>query len=58
MVMFGKRAPLAMALVYYLYSHPIIDSNEITSAPGVNISTAHRLLQDFEIKNSYGKDGP
>ncbi|CAN5552266.1 Fic family protein [soil metagenome] len=44
----GKRAPMAMNLVRYLYSKPIVDTNEIAVALEVNISTAHRLVQDFE----------
>lgn len=44
----GKRAPLALKLIRYLYSKPIVDANEIATALAVNISTAHRLVQDFE----------
>ena len=44
----GKRVPLAMKLIRYLYSKPIVDANEIATALEVNISTAHRLIQDFE----------
>ncbi len=44
----GKRVPLALALIRYLYSKPIIDANEVAIALKVNISTAHRLIQDFE----------
>jgi len=44
----GKRAPLAIDLIRYLYSKPIVDANEIATALEVNISTAHRLIQDFE----------
>jgi Fic family protein len=44
----GKRVPLAIALIRYLYSKPIVDANEIATALEVNISTAHRLIQDFE----------
>lgn len=44
----GKRTPLAMELLKYLYTKPIVDTNEIAEALGVNISTAHRLVQDFE----------
>ncbi|MBL7756947.1 MAG: helix-turn-helix domain-containing protein, partial [Chitinophagaceae bacterium] len=39
---------LAMELIRYLYSKPIVGSNDIARALEVNISTAHRLLQDFE----------
>lgn len=44
----GKRVPLALELIRYLYSKPIVDANEIATALEVNISTAHRLIQDFE----------
>ncbi len=44
----GKRIPLAIKLIRYLYSKPIVDANEIAAALVVNISTAHRLIQDFE----------
>lgn len=44
----GKRVPLALALIRYLYSKPIVDANEVAIALEVNISTAHRLIQDFE----------
>ena len=44
----GKRVPLALELMRYLYSKPIVDANEIATALEVNISTAHRLIQDFE----------
>lgn len=44
----GKRIPLAMELIRYLYSKPIVDANEIARVLKVNISTAHRLIQDFE----------
>ncbi len=44
----GKRVPLALVLMRYLYSKPIVDAAEIATALEVNISTAHRLIQDFE----------
>ncbi|MGB3154535.1 MAG: Fic family protein [Chitinophagaceae bacterium] len=44
----GKRVPLALELIRYLYSKPIADAHEIATALEVNISTAHRLIQDFE----------
>jgi len=47
-VTLGKRIPLAIELIKYLYSKPIVGSNDIARALEVNISTAHRLLQDFE----------
>ncbi|MEO7292132.1 MAG: Fic family protein [Ginsengibacter sp.] len=44
----GKKVPLAMEFIRYLYSKPIVDTNEIAVALKINISTAHRLVQDFE----------
>ncbi len=44
----GKRVPLAKKLITYLYSKPIVDANEIAKVLEVNISTAHRLIQDLE----------
>ena len=47
-IQLGKKAPLAMELVKYLYSKPIVEVNEIAGALAINISTAYRLVQDFE----------
>ncbi len=47
-IILGKRVPLALELIRYLYSKPIVDASEIATALEVNISTAHRLIQDFE----------
>ncbi|MEP6682877.1 MAG: Fic family protein [Parafilimonas sp.] len=47
-IQLGKRVPFAMELIKYLYSKPIVDANEIATALEVNVSTAHRLVQDFE----------
>jgi len=47
-IQLGKRVPLAMELIKYLYSKPIVAPNEIAGALEINISTAHRLVQDFE----------
>jgi len=44
----GKRVPMAMRLVQYLYSNPIVDAAMIASAMEINIVTAHRLVLDFE----------
>lgn len=44
----GKKVPLAMQLIRYLYTKPIIDVPEVAKVLTVNISTAHRLIQDFE----------
>jgi len=40
--------PLAKQFITYLYSKPIIDAAEAAKVLNVNISTAHRLIQDFE----------
>ena len=47
-VTLGKRVPLTMEFIRYLYSKPIVDTAETADALGVNISTAHRLISDFE----------
>jgi Fic family protein len=44
----GKRIPLALKLIRYLYSKPIIDATEVARVLEVHISTAHRLIKDFE----------
>ncbi len=44
----GKRIPLAMKLMNYLYTKPIVDTAEVAKVLDVNNSTAHRLIQDFE----------
>ena len=44
----GKRTPLAMKFIRFLYSKPIVDSIEVAQVLNVNISTAHRLINDFE----------
>jgi Fic family protein len=50
-ILLGKRVPLAKQFINYLYSKPIIDATEVTKVLDVNISTAHRLIQDFEKLN-------
>jgi len=37
-----------MQLIRYLYTKPIVDASEVTKVLAVNISTANRLIQDFE----------
>jgi Fic family protein len=44
----GKKVPLAMQLIRYLYTKPIVDAAEVAKILEVNISTANRLIQDFE----------
>ena len=43
-----KRIPKAELLLKYLYTKPIVAMNEIAVALDVSLSTAHRLLKDFE----------
>lgn len=50
-ILLGKRVPLAKQFINYLYSKPIIDATEVAKVLDVNISTAHRLIQDFEKLN-------
>lgn len=47
----GKKVPLAIRLIRYLYTKPIIDAAEVAKVLAVNISTANRLIQDFENLN-------
>jgi len=47
-IQLGKRVPLAKQFITYLYSKPIIYAAEAAKVLNVNISTAHRLIQDFE----------
>lgn len=47
-IRFGKRAPLAMELMHHLYKKPVVDMTEVSRILEVNISTAHRLLKEFE----------
>jgi len=47
-IQLGKRVPLAKQFITYLYSKPIIDAAEAAKVLNINISTAHRLIQDFE----------
>ncbi|MEI6899093.1 MAG: Fic family protein, partial [Bacteroidota bacterium] len=44
----GKKIPLAIQLIRYLYTKPIVDASEAAKVLEVNISTANRLIQDFE----------
>jgi Fic family protein len=47
----GKKIPLALQLIRYLYTKPIVDATEVAKVLNVNISTANRLIQDFEKLN-------
>ena len=44
----GKRLPVAIRFFRYLYSKPIVDAPEVAKILEVNISTAYRLIRDFE----------
>jgi Fic family protein len=44
----GKKAPLATSFLRYLYGHPITDSQCVAAVLDVNITTALRLIEDFE----------
>lgn len=43
----GKKTKLAQQFLHYLYSKPIIDSQEISKEFSINLSTAMRLIEDF-----------
>lgn len=47
-IQMGKRAPLAKELLTYLYSKPLVDTNEVAKVLNINIVTSHRLIQEFE----------
>lgn len=47
----GKRVPLAMELMRYLYSKPVVDASEVAQLLNVNITTAYRLIQELEKLN-------
>ena len=47
----GKRLPRATRLLNYLYTKPVVDMSEIANALEIDISTAHRLIKDFERLN-------
>lgn len=47
----GKRVPLAMELMRYLYSKPVVDAAEVAQLLNVNITTAYRLIQELEKLN-------
>ena len=48
LIQLGKRIPRAKQLLQYLYSKPIVDMGEVAVALGIDISTAHRLIKEFE----------
>ena len=50
-VSLGKRLPRAKQLLNYLYTKPLVDMSEIAKALEIDMSTAHRLIKDFERLN-------
>jgi len=45
---FGKRIPKAKALLKHLYRKPITTAGEVAKVLKIDISTANRLIQEFE----------
>jgi Fic family protein len=43
----GKKQALAKSFLQYLYSNPIADAGDTTQVLEINVSTAHRLIDDF-----------
>ncbi len=43
----GKKTQSAQTLLHYLYTHPVVDSSDVANALDVNITTAHRMIDDF-----------
>ena len=43
----GKKTKLAQQFIHYLYSRPIISSQEIVRELNINASTSIRLIEDF-----------
>ncbi len=43
----GKKTKLARNFLYYLYSKPITDSQDVSKGLSINPSTALRLIEDF-----------
>jgi len=43
----GKKQALAKSFLQYLYSKPITDAGDVTQVLEINVSTAHRLIDDF-----------
>jgi Fic family protein len=47
----GKRLPRGIRLLTYLYSNPVVVMAEIAQKLDMDVSTAHRLIKDFESLN-------
>lgn len=43
----GRKTKSAQDLLHYLYTSPVVDSNDVATAMQVNISTANRMVEDF-----------
>ena len=43
----GKKTQTAQTLLHYLYVQPVVDSSDIAKVLDVNITTAHRMIDDF-----------
>lgn len=43
----GKKQPLALEFLQYLYSNPSVDGADVTEFLEINLSTALRLIDDF-----------
>jgi Fic family protein len=43
----GRKTKPALAFLHYLYSKPIVDSQEVASVLSINSSTAIRMIEDF-----------
>jgi Fic family protein len=54
----GRKVPMALDLLHYLYGKPIVDANEVAAELNVNISTANRMINDFvKLKILYEQTG-
>ncbi len=43
----GKKTKLAKEFLHYLYSKPVVDAQDVTTAFSISLSTALRLIEDF-----------
>ena len=43
----GRKTKAAQELLHYLYTRPVVDSNDVAKAMQVNVSTAMRMIEDF-----------
>lgn len=47
----GKKLPLAKQMLFYLYTHPVVDLADVTDTLKINKTTALRLIGDLERLN-------